>query len=350
MGRRGLIIASVGLSFLVNDNSRSDSTQPASIEAQVHDNSFIENNNWGLSVAQRIAPTASLTGYEFEGTFERNRYCGNGLNAAIFDFRQVTTTLSPQNPQVTHFRYGRGSTYIIHAENDQLTSTGYDMDNPANDPDPHGNEGAGTPLENTLIFNGAVVPTADAPVLRRSSPMVGCTTLSLRGTGADANPSTLFLGSASTATAPKYRDSASVTFAGGNVFKEIGTWTATPSAVNLTSVGGLYSWIGLKNSDDQGTSFDLQSELYRNGVLFATGLTRCIQGVTRDPNSAEEVIVAFGPFSTEVFTGTDVLGLKVLTRIGTNPDGSACGGHGNAVGLRLYFDSTNRPSSVDQNP
>jgi hypothetical protein len=65
---------------------------------------------------------------------------------------------------------------------------------------------------------------------------------------------------------------------------------------------------------------------------------------------AKEVRVAFGPFPTTLFTGKDVLALKVLTRIGTNTDGSLCGGHSNAVGLRLYFDSTNRPSSFEQNP
>ena len=124
----------------------------------------------------------------------------------------------------------------------------------------------------------------------------------------------------------------------------------TPAAEVLSSAGYLNSWIGLKNSDDLQTRFDLQAELYENGVLFATGLTRCIQGVTKDPNSAEEVTVVLSPFPTEVFTGADVLALKVLTRIGTNPDGSQCAGHSNATGLRLYFDSTNRPSGIDQNP
>ena len=185
--------------------------------------------------------------------------------------------------------------------------------------------------------------------------MVGCpdlpsAKLSLRGTGSDANPSVLFLDSAPAASTPKYRDSAGIHFAGANVFQEVGTWTATPSPGRLVFAGDLDTWIGLKNSDDQGTRFDLRAELYRNGMLVAGGLTRCIQGVTRDPNSAKEVRVAFGRFPTTLFTGKDVLALKVLTRIGTNTDGSLCGGHSNAVGLRLYFDSTNRPSSFEQNP
>jgi hypothetical protein len=338
--------ANLGLSFLINDYSRSDPTQSASLEAQVHDNLFAENLNWGIAVAQRIAINSSLTGYEFEGTFERNSYCGNGRNAAIFDFRQVTTTLGGGSQP---FRYGRGSTYIVHAENDQLTSIDYDMDNPANDPDAHTNEPPGTPLLNTLIFNGLVVPPAPLPVLRIPAPavpVVGCP-IYLRGTGPDANPSVLFLDAAPTASTPKYRDSAGIRFTGGNAFQEIGTWTMTPAAEVLSSGGELDSWIGLKNSDDLQTRFDLQAELYKNDVLFATGLTRCIQGVTKDPNSAEKVTVEFSPFPTEVFTGTDVLMLKVQTRIGTNPDESQCSGHTNATGLRLYFDSTNRPSSFE---
>ena len=337
--------ANLGLSFVVNDDSRSDTTQAARIEASVHDNYFIENRFWGVSVAQRISPNAPVVGYEFDGTFERNHYCGNGLNEAIFDFRQVTTTLGGGTQQ---FRYGRRSTYDIHAENDPLASIVYDRDHPANDPDSHTNEPPGTRLGNMLMFNGSTVATAPLPVLQRTMPVVGC--YFLRGNGPDANPSDLFLGSARTASTSRYRDSAGVKFAAGNVLQEIGTWTATPAPGSLNSVGNLQTWIGLKNSDDLQTRFDLQAELYKNGALFATGLTRCIQGVTKDPNSAEEVTVVFSPFPTEVFTGTDVLGLKVLTRIGTNPDGSQCSGHTNATGLRLYFDSTNRPSGFDSNP
>jgi hypothetical protein len=169
----------VGLSFLINDDSRSDTTQPARIEAHVHDNLFIENRNWGIDVAQRVRPSARLTGFEFEGTLERNRYCGNGLNEAIFAFRQVTTTLGGGT---VHFRYGRGSSYLIHAENDPLAWLGYDLDHPANDPDPHDltnpleHENPGVPLGNTLTFNGTVVPTAAAPLLRRLTPMTGDST------------------------------------------------------------------------------------------------------------------------------------------------------------------------------
>jgi hypothetical protein len=42
------------------------------------------------------------------------------------------------------------------------------------------------------------------------------------------------------------------------------------------------------------------------------------------------------------------LSLKVLTRIGTNADGTKCSGpggsHNNAIGLRLYYDALSRSS------
>jgi len=36
----------------------------------------------------------------------------------------------------------------------------------------------------------------------------------------------------------------------------------------------------------------------------------------------------------------------VLTRIGTTATGARCGGHSNAVGLRLYFDAVSRAAQV----
>lgn len=111
------------------------------------------------------------------------------------------------------------------------------------------------------------------------------------------------------------------------------------------------AWLGPKNSDlstGSGrafTRFDLRAEVYKNGTLIASGETHCIQGITRNANNALESVVAFEPFAAQTFDGTmDVLSLKVMTRIGTNGSGSFCGGHSNAVGLRLYFDAVNRPS------
>ena len=49
-------------------------------------------------------------------------------------------------------------------------------------------------------------------------------------------------------------------------------------------------WVGLKNSDDQGTVFDLKADLYVNETLAGTGITRAVTGLTRDPSLASRTI------------------------------------------------------------
>lgn len=173
----------------------------------------------------------------------------------------------------------------------------------------------------------------------------------LQGSGATANPPTLALSTAApTATTEKYKDSPAITFAGGNPWATVGTWTATPSVTSgtLTSLGTARVWLGLKNSDDIGTNFDVRLEVQKNGTLIAAGETRCVQGIPRNPASAKDVAVAFGPVTATAFNGTtDVLSLKVLTRIGTTSTGATCGGHSNAVGLRVYFDAVSRAARFD---
>jgi hypothetical protein len=150
-----------------------------------------------------------------------------------------------------------------------------------------------------------------------------------------------------TATTPASVDSASLTFSGGNSWKEVGIWSATAAFATgtLNSLSPLLTWLGLKNSDDIGTRFDLRAEILKNGALVGSGEIFCVTGVTRDPAKAKEVGVSFGPLAPTPFNGaTDVLSLRILTRIGTDGSGGFCGGHKNAVGLRLYFDAVSRPS------
>jgi len=178
----------------------------------------------------------------------------------------------------------------------------------------------------------------------------------LHGSGPTANPPILFLDTtAPTATTAKYKDSASLNFNGGNPWKEVGTWTDETAQFTgtLQDLGDLHVWLGLKNSDDQGTQFDLRAEIWKNGTeLVAAGQTLCITAVTRNPANAKEVTVMFDPFAPVQFNNvTDELSLKVLTRIGTNPNGTKCpgpgGSHNNAVGLRVYFDATSRASQFE---
>ena len=187
-----------------------------------------------------------------------------------------------------------------------------------------------------------------APPLVPAIPVQSQTTLYLHGTGAANNPPTLFLNTiVPIASTEKFKDSLSVSRSGGNPWKEVGTWPAAPEMTSgsLVSLSDLHVWLGLKNSDDQGTNFDLRVEAYKNSTLVASGQSLCITGITRNAANAKEVTLLFDSFSAVTFNGTsDVLNLKVLTRVGTDASGGSCGGHNSAVGLRLYFDAVARSS------
>ena len=80
------------------------------------------------------------------------------------------------------------------------------------------------------------------------------------------------------------------------------------------------------------------AELLNNGTAVASGEVTNIQGVTRNPDQAKEVVLDFGVSPTAEFNPGDVLSLRILTKV------TDVGGHNNAVGLRLYYDSASRPS------
>jgi len=128
-------------------------------------------------------------------------------------------------------------------------------------------------------------------------------------------------------------------------------WSNIQFAAEPLALSPAHVWIGLKNSDDQGTQFDLRTEVLKNSAVVASGLTRCVTGVTRNPSLAKEVVVPFDPFPPVSLASGDVLSLRVSTRIGTNPDDTKCSGpggsHNNARGVRLYYDSTGRQSRFD---
>ena len=195
--------------------------------------------------------------------------------------------------------------------------------------------------------NGVIVD----PVVPAGTAAQLTSTVYLHGSGATANPPTLTLNTtAPTGSTEKYTDSASVQFSGGNPWKTIGTWNAAPAAAGttLTGLSDLHAWLGLKNSDDQGTQFDLRAELYRDNTLIAAGTTRCITGLTRNQSQAKEATVAFGSISPTPIATSNVVKLKLLTRIGTNPNDTKCtgpgGSHASATGLRTYYDATTRPA------
>jgi hypothetical protein len=120
---------------------------------------------------------------------------------------------------------------------------------------------------------------------------------------------------------------------------------ATPS-VALATLDPATLWVGLKNSGDQGTSFDLRAEDYLNDRLVAAGQTLCLTGVTGKSEGAMAATVLFDPFIPVGIVSDATLSLNLLSRIGTNANGSQCPGHSNAVGLRLYYGYGDPPLGV----
>lgn len=208
--------------------------------------------------------------------------------------------------------------------------------------------------------SGGTLPvTHDAYALLRPNalytvgliPQSTAQTVFLRGSGPLANPPTLTLSTtAPGASDSRYKDSPSTAMTGDNPWKEVGNWSGAPALLSgaLTTLSNAHVWLGLKNSDDIGTNFDVRIDVAKNGSVVATGQTLCIQGITRNPSLAKDVPVTVGEFTATAFNGTsDVLAFKVLVRNGTNGAGASCGGHTNSTGIRLYFDAASRPSRFD---
>jgi hypothetical protein len=153
-----------------------------------------------------------------------------------------------------------------------------------------------------------------------------------------------------------FLDSPVLSRAGGNPYQLIGEWQdgfvggGTLAACGLEGLSPLHVWLGLRNSDDQGTNFDLRAEVYFKGsvpnsptVLVASADQLCIKGLTRNPARAQEIIRSL-PLTGFPAGDGDFL-LKLYARIGTPQN--TCGGHASATGLRVYYDSADRDSRFD---
>ena len=120
----------------------------------------------------------------------------------------------------------------------------------------------------------------------------------------------------------------------GQCWKDIGTWASGPGAggQTLIALGDLHAWLGVKNSDDEGTRFDLRAQVYVNGDLVSSGLARCITVSCATQPMRKRWWPASPPSRLVRSRPHDVVSVKLSTRIGTNPHDSACGGHSSATG------------------
>jgi uncharacterized repeat protein (TIGR03803 family) len=93
---------------------------------------------------------------------------------------------------------------------------------------------------------------------------------------------------------------------GGVVFKLV------PPPPPPIVVGPADAWIGLKNSDDVGTSFDLLAEVFQDAVLVASGQLNGVPGVGSGFNNARLRTIALTPAT--VTPGT-TLSVRLSVRV-----------------------------------
>jgi uncharacterized repeat protein (TIGR03803 family) len=118
---------------------------------------------------------------------------------------------------------------------------------------------------------------------------------------------------------------------GGVVFKLVAP--PPPPVV----VGPADAWIGLKNSDDIGTSFDLRAEVFQDEVLVASGQLNCVPGVGSGFNNARLRTIALTPAA--VNRGT-TLKIRLSVRISASS-------HHRSGTARLWFNDANANTRLE---
>ncbi|MEK6286541.1 MAG: hypothetical protein AABO57_12435 [Acidobacteriota bacterium] len=107
----------------------------------------------------------------------------------------------------------------------------------------------------------------------------------------------------------------------------------TVTAPQLTALGPAKVWIGLKNSDDVGTKFDLLAEVMRNGVVIGSGQLNAVPGGSSGFNNAILDTINLALSSPSDFCSGDTLSLRLSVRV------AASSGHFSGTARLWYNDS-----------
>jgi hypothetical protein len=111
-----------------------------------------------------------------------------------------------------------------------------------------------------------------------------------------------------------------------------------PAAGTLTALSPLrVAWF--KNSDDQGTNFDVRAEITSNGVVVVAAQALCLTGITRNPRMPWRPPSRLAPLIRRPSTGPPMDSRSRSSPGSDQPRWDQMCGHNNAVGLRFYFDA-----------
>jgi len=98
----------------------------------------------------------------------------------------------------------------------------------------------------------------------------------------------------------------------------------------MTQLSQAAPWVGLKNSDDVGTRFDLLAEVYKNGIKIGSGQVNNVAGGSSGFNNAKLDAIPLALTDHEFLGGLDVLSIRFWARV------SAASGHRSGT-ARLWF-------------
>jgi hypothetical protein len=142
--------------------------------------------------------------------------------------------------------------------------------------------------------------------------------------------------------APTAAGSFNVTLSATNTFGATDTDSLTiviPSPGTTVATSSASLWIGLKNSDDVGTKFDVLVAVLKNGNVVGTGQLNAVTGGSSGFNNAVLRTVGMALGST-TYAPNDVLGVRISVRIAdssTHRSGTA----------RLWFGDAAANSRID---
>ena len=112
------------------------------------------------------------------------------------------------------------------------------------------------------------------------------------------------------------------------------TLTIAKTCNQLTALGPAQAWVGLKNSDDVGTRFDLRAEVSRNGVVIGSGQLDGVSGGSSGFNNAVLRTINLALSAPVDVCPGDTLSMKLSVRIAANVAGHRSGT------ARLWFNDS----------
>ena len=287
------------LNFAASDLTANDSAGPANESGQtltVTSVTATGNTHGSVSLNSGTVSYSPAANYNGPASFDY-QVCDNG-----------TTNGSPASKCAT-----AGVNVTVNPVNDTPTADSQSV-----------NTNWNTPVAITLTGSDVETPSANLTFTVTLGPSHG----SLLGTGANRTytPALNYSGPDSFKfTVTDTGDGASAPLTSSEA-----TVSITVNCPQLTSLGSASVWIGLKNSDDVGTKFDLLAEVLKNGLVVGSGQANDVPVGGSGFNNAVQRAISQTLASPQGLCPGDLLSIRLSARV------AASSGH-NSGTARLWY-------------